>query len=284
MVRLSKMEGTLFFDIETSLMPTWTHYIGNKVSMSHKQVEQTKRVICICYKWGNDSTIYSLAWDPKYQDDTIILNKFNEIAGMATTLIGHNAQKFDVRELRAHMALRGIRIPWCETAVFDTLTHFRRVFALPSNRLDAVAQWLGLGHKSPMDMDDWLQCSRGQKETNDALTRAVIDLVSGYTTVKEVKLLFDQRSKEIQGATDKMVKYCKKDVQLLADCYSKLERYIPETIQTRNLKSYTRTMVLQCQKCEGALCKRGFTHTKRYGTLQRYMCVDCGRWSQDENI
>src|SRR6188768_903281 len=91
----------LFFDIETSLLEVYSHYIGSKVSIYHNQIKQDKRVICISYKESGWKRPKTLQWDNG--DDREMLREFQELASKYPVLIGQNGDEFDIKVLNGRM-------------------------------------------------------------------------------------------------------------------------------------------------------------------------------------
>lgn len=233
----------LYFDIETSLMEVYTHYIGQKVSIQPNQIKTPSKIICIAYKWSDEKHPKVLKWDSK-QDDSKMLIKFNKIAKEADFLCAHNGQGFDVKEIRGAIALRGLADSWCETPVIDTLTDCRRMFRFKSNRLNAIAQSLGLGAKDPMCMQDWIDVNNGSK-----------------------------------SALYKMLKYCKKDVILLEKVHKRLENYIVPTSKRLMSKS---SNLNKCSECKSNNIVKYGTYTYGGNKLQKYLCKDCYKVNMPE--
>lgn len=233
----------LYFDIETSLMEIYSFYIGNKVSIQPSQIKTQSKIICIAYKWSDEKKVHILSWDNK-QDDSKMLKEFNEIAREADFLCAHNGRNFDVREIRAAIALRGLASSWCETPVIDTLSDCRRMFRFKSNRLDAIARSLNLGHKDAMCLQDWI----------DVNNKCPI-------------------------ALKKMLKYCKKDVTLLEKVHKRLDQYIAPS-QQRLMKS-GKALPLQCSCGSRNYIKYG-TYTYKGVKLQKYLCKDCYKVSMPD--
>lgn len=233
----------LYFDIETSLMEVYTFYIGNKVSISPGQIKTNSKIICIAYKWSDEKDVKVLKWD-KNQDDSKMLERFNKIAKEADFLCAHNGQGFDVKEIRGAIALRGLATSWCETPVIDTLTDCRRMFRFKSNRLDAIARSLGIGHKDPMVLQDWIDVNNGSRK-----------------------------------ALQKMLKYCKKDVILLEKVHKRLEEYVVP--QGKNLMKSSKTLG-SCTECKSPNLVKYGTYTYGGNKLQKYLCKDCSKVNMPE--
>lgn len=233
-----KKPKILYFDIETSLMEIYSFYIGHKVNVLPSQIKTPSKIICIAYKWSHSNKVEVLHWD-KNQDDSKMLAKFNKIARNADFICGHNGQNFDVKEIRGAIALRGLADSWCETPVLDTLTECRKAFRFKSNRLDAIARSLGLGHKDPMCLQDWI-------DINNKCPKAL----------------------------KKMLKYCKKDVILLEKVHKRLENYL---IPSQKSLMRPSTTLHKCECGSDNIIKFG-TRTQNKKPVQRYLCKNCNEY------
>lgn len=181
----------LFFDIETSPNVVLSWRIGRKISIDHSNLLKERAIICIGYKWENQKQAQALIWD-KDQNDKEMLQQFVEIANKADELVGHNGDKFDLPWIRTRCLFHGISMfPSYKT--IDTLQWARRRFYFNSNRLDYIGKYLGVGGKIKTEFDLW----------------------------KKV-VLEDDRT-----ALAQMVKYCKRDVEMLQEVYLKLAVQVP---------------------------------------------------------
>jgi uncharacterized protein YprB with RNaseH-like and TPR domain len=188
----------LFFDIETSpnIGLFWT--AGYKQNISHDSIIKERAIICICYKWEDNDKVYSLTWD-KNQSDKGILKQFIKIANEADELIGHNGDKYDLPWVRTRCLLHKIEMfPKYNTV--DTLKQSRSKFKFNSNKLDYIANFLGIGTKISTSFNLW----------------------------KEIVLNNNQK------AMDDMIKYCKEDVILLEKIYKRLAPHFPEKIRAND--------------------------------------------------
>jgi len=184
----------LFFDIETSpnIGLFWTS--GFKLNISPESIIKERAIICICYKWAGDDKVYHLQWD-KNQNDKKLLEDFILIANEADELVGHNGDEYDLPWVRTRCLFHRISV-FPDYATIDTLKSARARFRFNSNKLDYIAQFLGLGSKLP----------------------------TGYGLWKKIVL---EKDKE---ALNEMVEYCKQDVILLEKVYDTMASYIPAKI------------------------------------------------------
>jgi uncharacterized protein YprB with RNaseH-like and TPR domain len=179
----------LFFDIETSPNIGLFWEAGYKKNIDSSNIIKERAIICICYKWEEEREVYSLQWDSK-QNDRAMLLKFIEVANVATELVGHNGDKFDLAWIRTRCLFHSISMfPTYQT--IDTLKIARNKFRFNSNKLNYIADYLGFGQKIKTTFGLW----------------------------KDILLNKDKK------AMEDMIKYCKKDVILLEKVFSALNKH-----------------------------------------------------------
>ena len=184
----------LFFDIETSPNIGLFWEAGYKKNIDVSNIIQERAIICICYKWEEEKEVYSLNWDAK-QNDKTMLQKFILVANQANELVGHNGDKFDLAWIRTRCLFHHIE-KFPKYTTIDTLKVARSKFRFNSNRLNYIADFLGLGQKIKTEYSLW----------------------------KDILL------KKDKVAMEKMIKYCKKDVILLEQVFNALKNHIaPKT-------------------------------------------------------
>ena len=180
----------LYFDIETSPNIGFFWQSGYKLNIGYQNILKERSIICICYKWEGDKEVHGLTWDKK-QDDKKMLQDFIKIVDSADELVGHNGDKFDLAWIRTRCLFHGIQM-FPNYVTIDTLKVARSKFKFNSNRLNYIADFLGIGQKIKTDFDLW----------------------------KDIALKNDQK------AMDKMVKYCKMDVVLLEKVHQHLSTHM----------------------------------------------------------
>ena len=184
----------LFFDIETSPNIGLFWEAGYKKNIDYSNIIQERAIICICYKWEEEKEVHSLQWDSK-QNDKAMLIKFIEVANVANEMVGHNGDKFDLAWIRTRCLFHKIDM-FPKYLTIDTLKVARSKFRFNSNRLNYIADFLGLGQKIKTEYSLW----------------------------KDILL------KKDKIAMEKMIKYCKKDVILLEQVFKALSNHIePKT-------------------------------------------------------
>jgi len=227
----------LFFDVETSyhIVRAWR---CGKQYVRPEMLKETKKIICISYKWQYEDRVHSLRWD-KNQDDKVMIKKFVKILGQADEIVGHNGDRFDIKELRTRCIEHGLYMfPTYRT--LDTLKKARQYFSFASNKLDFIGQFLQVGRKlDHTGLQMW------------------IDVIEN----KDEKQL------------NKMVEYCENDVILLEAVYFSMSPYIWHNTNFAVLKGGHKW---ECPECAGENVEMYKTYTTPMGVIRRNMkCNDC---------
>lgn len=184
----------LFFDIETSPNIGFFWESGYKKNIDYSNIIKERAIICICYKWEDEKEVHSLQWDHK-QNDKRMIESFIKVANEADELVGHNGDRFDLAWIRTRCLFHGLSM-FPNYTTIDTLKIARQKFKFNSNKLNYIADFLGIGQKIKTEFGLW--------------RNIVLD--------KDPKAMAD------------MIKYCKKDVVLLEKVYSHLKNHIePKT-------------------------------------------------------
>lgn len=181
----------LFFDIETSPNIGLFWEAGYKKNIDYSNIIKERAIICICYKWEDDKEVGAVHWDAKQCDKTM-LTKFIKVANQADELIGHNGDRFDLAWIRTRCLFHRIGM-FPKYTTIDTLKVARSSFKFNSNKLNYIADYLGIGQKIKTEFGMW----------------------------KDIVLHKDKK------AMDKMIAYCKKDVILLEKVFKELNNHIP---------------------------------------------------------
>jgi uncharacterized protein YprB with RNaseH-like and TPR domain len=227
----------LFFDIETSPNICYSWRIGYKISLGFENIIDERKIICISYKWEGSDKIHSLTWDKDLCDRQMLID-FIEVANQADELIAHNGDRFDIKWIRTRCIFH--RIPMFPNyRTLDTLKKAKSGFNFNSNRLDYIAQFLGVGAKvKHSGFDMWKGVMKGEKE-----------------------------------ALKEMVNYCEGDIIVLEDVFLTMQNYIkPNThngVLNNNLK-------YSCPTCGSEYTTLVKNNVTAMGTIKRLMsCNDC---------
>lgn len=236
-----KKPRVLFYDVETTPLKAYVWRTG-KQFIDHTSIvkgEHTK-IICIAYKWAHENKIRSLVWDIKKQSCDKIIDEFSKVLEQADVAIAHNGDKFDVRQINTQRLLSKKKpIAWPTTE--DSLKQLRQIFYLPSYKLNYIAKLLLKTSKSPMVFEDWLD-------------------------------IIERKSKKAQR---KMVKYCKRDVKLLAEAYAIIQPFLKPKVNRALISNGN------CVSCGSDKIHSKGTTTLRSGQYRRYQCQSCGHYFRD---
>ncbi len=234
-----KKAKILYYDIETAYVVARLWRTG-KQYVSHEQLipHWKTGIICIAYKWAGESKVHSLDWGLKKQNNKKMIEKFRKVIESADVAIGHNVDSFDSKHIKTQRLLAE-QSPIDFGPTEDTLKQFRKHFNLPSNKLDYIAQLLFGDKKHPMSFIDWVN-------------------------VVELKQ---------PEALEKMIKYCKKDVQLLEKVYNRAKPFFTPKVN--------RSILLHdhkdgCPSCGSLNVSSDGYRTTLAGRYRRLGCDDCG--------
>ena len=232
----------LFFDIETSPNIGLFWEAGYKKNIDYSNIVKERAIICICYKWEDDKEVEGLYWDSK-QNDKKMLEKFIQVANTATELVGHHGDKFDLAWIRTRCLFHGI-LMFPNYITIDTLKIARSKFRFNSNRLNYIADFLGIGQKIKTEFNLW----------------------------KDILLHKDKK------AMEDMLKYCKKDVILLEKVFKHLNNHIPSKSHYGVLYGGLRASCPECG-ADGENIVRNNTRTTATGVVKVQMrCKVCGKF------
>lgn len=227
----------LLVDIETA--PNTAHVWGLfKQNISISQIMDSSYVMCWSAKWYGEDDIY---FDSVNKSSPVrMLKRIHKLLDEADAVIHYNGSRFDIPTLNKEFLLYNINPPATYKQI-DLLQVAKNQFRFPSNKLDYVAQALGLGSKHKHAGHElWVKCMAGDKESWKI-----------------------------------MEQYNKQDVVLLEKVYDKM---LPWIKNHPNMALYNESDDLVCTNCGSEhLKRRGYSYTS-VGKYQRYVCEDCGTW------
>jgi hypothetical protein len=228
------MPGILFLDIETKPAVVASFGIRDQ-HITHKQILKDGGVICVGLKWATDkrATVYS-EWKHGRQ---AMLDATHAALCEADAVATYNGASFDIPKLQGEFLLAGMP-PAPKVTQIDIYRAVRKLGYI-SNKLDYVAQILGLGNKVKHEgLDLWLKVMDGD-----------------------------------EAAQRRMAKYCTGDVMLTQAVYDRVRAYI------ENHPHMGVTRPMDCGACGSSRTQaRGWSRTKA-SIRQRYQCQACGSWS-----
>ena len=227
----------LFFDIETSPNLVYSWRIGYNISINSENIVEERKIICISYKWENERKIHTLTWD-KNKCDKKMLAEFIKVANKADEMIAHNGDRFDIKWIRTRCIYH--RIPMFPNyKTLDTLKKAKSGFNFNSNRLDYIAQYLGVGAKV--------------KHSGFDMWKGVMD--------------------NDKKALAEMVNYCEGDIIVLEDVYLTMQNYIKPNTHNGVLNS---NLKYSCPSCGSEHIELYKNRVTAMGTIKRQInCTDC---------
>lgn len=227
----------LHLDIETA--PNLGHIWGLfKQNIGINQLIESSYTMCWAAKWhGTREVLYSGLHTDTAED---MIKKVHSLLDEADAVIHYNGTKFDIPTLNKEFLLYGMAPPSPYKQI-DLLQIARKQFRFPSNKLDYVANALGLGGKVAHEGHTlWVKCM------ND-------DPV----------------------AWKKMQRYNIQDVKLLEKVYKKL---LPWIYNHPNHAMYGDADRPTCTNCGSHKVQSRGTETTRTQKYRRYQCTGCGTW------
>lgn len=246
----------LFLDIETCPCIGSFWRPGYNISLSHENIEVQARIITAAYRWQGDKKVQALIWDEVdsktkepfgafQQSDERLVKTLVPIMNKADEIVAHYGDGFDVPWIRTRAMFHGIVGGIWKTV--DTKAWASKNFVLPSNKLDAIAKYLGIGTKIRTDYDLW----------------------------RDITFRDDTK------ALDKMVRYNKHDVELLEEVFTYLSRYCEPHTHLGVLEGKPKWT---CSRCGSRLVGRANTRVSKTGIIKHEMgCNECGGYYMINN-
>lgn len=229
----------LSFDIETAphMAYVWKCF---KEYVSPEQMIQHTTVICWAAKWlGDDEVLFDDVPHDDYTNDKGICESLWKLIDEADIIISHNGRAFDHPLMRTRWLAHGMPPPSPYQTV-DTCKLAQKQFRFPRSKLESVARYLEIGHKTSHDgFQLWRDCMDGDEE-----------------------------------AWAKMREYNINDVILLEDVYMRLR---PWDRQHPNV-SLDYDDVMRCIVC-GSTALESLNQPTRTqaSTFESYRCQHCGK-------
>ena len=234
----SKLPKRLYYDIETSYNIVKAWRAGYNLNISPEDIIQERAIITIAYKWEGEDEVTVLSWNKGC--DKELVEDFVKVLHEADEIVGHNIDKFDTKYI-ASRALKH-RIPMLpKYQSTDTLKLAKKHFMFNSNKLDYIAQYLGVGHKIK---------HRGMPMWDDIILR------------------------NDPKALEEMIEYNVQDVFLTEEVYKILRDYTEPKVNHTALIDVEKKHC--CPECGSEEAKLNKTYITSTGTKSRLMiCNKC---------
>jgi len=228
----------LMFDLEVSpmLAYTYNYYEGNVL-----KVVEPQKLLCFSYKWlgekGKPKVITLIDGEKDPKNDFWITYELWRLLDEANLAIAHNGSRFDAKMANTFFVEHNLKPP-APYKMVDTLTAARQKFKFPSNKLDELGKFLGVGQKTEVTCGDlWENCLKGDKKSYDL-----------------------------------MAKYCANDVSLMEKIYWKLMPFANMPMINKLVNEE-----LVCPVCGNRhFHKKGKVPDATQGPSWRYLCTSCG--------
>ena len=233
----------LILDIETAPMKAfvWKRW---KENISLEQTISEWFMICWSAKWLGCKSTMSDCLTPEEvlkEDDSRITKSIAELLDECDVVVAHNGCAFDIPKIQTRMIVNNVK-PVSAFKVIDPKAIAKKQFGFSSNKLDALARLFGIETKMETSFELWRDCLNGDKE-----------------------------------ALDYMVKYNKKDVEILEGVYL---RMIPYAKGLPNLNIYRDTEKLLCPVCGCGDIEQVEDYHTNTNTYNQYKCKCCGAVSR----
>jgi len=230
-----------FIDLETSASLAYC-FGRHKIFLNQDSIKtEGGKLLMSGYRWlGEDKSnvIYNKE-EIRNSEDYSVCKAMWDLFHEADIVIAHNAFGFDVRMLAARCLVNGLP-PLPKVKVLDTLQMARKGFRFPSNKLDSLGAYLGLGRKvQHSGIKLWVDVQEGSEE-----------------------------------ALEKMVEYCEQDVDLLHDIFGILRSQ--GLASSVNFALYYNDELPRCKSCGSTnLEYTGRVVTTDASAFDEVQCLDC---------
>ena len=209
-------------------------------------------ILCIGYKWLGKKRVHvpTIIETSKrgMLDDTGLVKRFAEVFEECDYHVTWYGDRFDLPFVSSKLMKAGLG-PLSPKPSLDLWKTSRRAFKFHSNRLDAVAKYMGTEHqKTAISFDDWLKAAHGDK-----------------AALKQVTI------------------HCKLDVLVLEEVFMKMRPWVREEpayqlFREGGIAASEQPMV--CPSCGSAHITRQGYKVARTRKYQQWKCQDCGKWSR----
>ncbi len=231
----------LFFDLETSPNLVWTFGLWNQ-NISIGQIVEPTKVLCFGAQFLGEKKVhfYSVHHDGQKK----MREELHKLMDEADVICGWNSASFDHPHIRREF-IEAKMPPPSPTKDYD-LMKVAKVARWPSNKLDYVAQRLGVGKKVQHEgFQLWVKCMAGDPK-----------------------------------AWKVMKRYQIQDVRVLVGLYEELLPWAGKKHPSRAVIDDIEDACPACGKSD--FMKRGFENLST-GKFQRFQCRNCSAWSRSKS-
>jgi uncharacterized protein YprB with RNaseH-like and TPR domain len=169
----------LLLDIETTPMQVYAWGLWDQ-NIGIDQIIKSSEMLCFGARWlGQKKVIFKSSYHDGKQ---AMLEELHKLMEEADVLVGWNSAAFDHKHINREFLEAGMSPP-SPTKDLDLMSVVKSNFLFPSNKLDYVAQKLGVGAKvKHSGFSLWIRCMDGDKKAWDEMKKY---------QVQDVNLLVD---------------------------------------------------------------------------------------------
>jgi hypothetical protein len=230
----------LLLDIETAPIKCYAWGPWNQ-NINPVQIIQDWFIISWSAKWLFEDEMFSdvlTSIEADFGNDKRIVENLWDYLDEADIVIAHNGRQFDIPKIYSRFLIHGM-VPPAPFKQIDTLEVARKNFGFTHNKLDYLAEKLGLPRKIETSFQLWIDCLNGDDK-----------------------------------ALDDMLRYNQHDVLILEDIYVILRPYITNH---PNLNLFIDSDGIHCPKCGGShLIHTGKYYTTTVNKFEVIQCAQCG--------
>ncbi len=230
----------LLIDIETSANTAYVWGLFQQ-NISISQIIESSGMLCFAAKWLGEKEVYFKSIMNGSRKS--MLKLAHKLLSEADAVIHYNGARFDIPVLMREFLLADMGPP-APFKQIDLLRVARNKFKFASNKLDYVAQALGLGKKKDTNFQLWIDCVNKDP-----------------------------------AAWAKMEAYNIQDVILLEKVYGK---FLPYITNHPNIGVHLNDTV--CPNCGSHSYQRRGRSFLSAGSYQRYQCNACHHWFRDAKM
>ena len=234
----------LILDVETAATLAYTFGRFN-INLSQDNIyKEGGFILCACWRWVGEDNASGIWMNPneiKKSDDSKIVKELWKVIEQADAIVAHHGKAFDHKVIQARVLANNLP-PLPHVKVLDTKLIAKKYLKLPSNKLDSIGEYLGLGRKLDTGgISLWANVQEGD-------TRAMQD----------------------------MVEYCAQDVHLLHDIFVTI-RKLGFAGDIVNAAVYYEGNDVRCTVCGSTdIEPTGRIVTTGVSAFEEYRCNDCG--------
>ena len=165
----------LLLDIETTPMQVYAWGLWEQ-NIGIDQIIKSSEILCFGARWlGQKKVIFKSSF---HDGKEKMLEELHSLMEEADVLVGWNSAAFDHKHINREFLEAGM-VPPSPTKDLDLMSVVKSNFLFPSNKLDYVAQKLGVGAKvKHSGFSLWIKCMAGDKKAWEEMKKYQIQDVN----------------------------------------------------------------------------------------------------------